>query len=247
MNGDIVAETTGPIWRALMIGNSRSHWAEFTGATLQKTWDTPHLPPLGHPQRSPVPLIMASVVPAQTSLWQDDPQVRILSLKDLPLQGLYSTLGIDRALAVLGVGTEFGWPVCVIDAGTALTFTGANVNKQLVGGAILPGLGLQLSSLTEKTATLPPVSLPEILPERWATTTATAIQSGVIYTVLAGVREFIEQWQSEFPQSKIALAGGDSKQLLSYLQARWPHLAETLIEAPQAIFWGIKAVWQNRK
>jgi hypothetical protein len=31
-------------WLALMIGNSRLHWAWFVGVTLKEAWDTDHLP-----------------------------------------------------------------------------------------------------------------------------------------------------------------------------------------------------------
>ncbi|AFZ07369.1 putative transcriptional acitvator, Baf family [Oscillatoria nigro-viridis PCC 7112] len=187
----------------------------------------------------PLPLILASVVTQQTAIWQSYPDVRIITLDQLPIGGLYPTLGIDRALAVLGAGNQLGWPVLLIDAGTALTFTGADVNRYLVGGAILPGLGLQLSSLGKKTAALPLVNLPQNLPHRWATDTAGAIQSGVVYATVAGVRDFIEDWRCLFPDSKIAVTGGDRTMLLKYLTASFPDTAAGLIDAPEAIFWGI--------
>jgi type III pantothenate kinase len=187
----------------------------------------------------PLPLVVASVVPEQTAIWESYPGVRVLTLDKLPLQGLYSSLGIDRALALLGAGTKLGWPILVIDAGTALTFTGADVNQSLVGGAILPGLGLQLSSLGTKTASLPLASLPEKLPQRWAADTASAIQSGVVRAAVAGVRDFIEDWQCLFPRSKIALTGGDRTLLLKYLTAAFPDTGSAVIEAPAAIFWGM--------
>jgi type III pantothenate kinase len=186
-----------------------------------------------------IPLVLASVVPEQTALWHSYPNLQIITLDQLPIGGLYSTLGIDRALALLGAGTELGWPVLVIDAGTALTFTGADVNKHLVGGAILPGLGLQLSSLKEKTAGLPLVSLPENLPLRWAADTTGAIESGIVRGVVAAVKDFIEDWRSLFPDSKIALTGGDRTLLLKYLASAFPETATSLIDAPEAIFWGI--------
>jgi type III pantothenate kinase len=187
----------------------------------------------------PLPLILASVVTQQTAIWQSYPDVRIITLDQLPIGGLYPTLGIDRALAVLGAGNQLGWPVLLIDAGTALTFTGADVNRYLVGGAILPGLGLQLSSLGKKTAALPLISLPQNLPHRWAKDTAGAIQSGVVYATAAGVRDFIEDWRCLFPDSKIAVTGGDRTMLLKYLTAAFPDTAAGLIDAPEAIFWGI--------
>ena len=39
---------------------------------------------------------------------------------------MYPTLGIDRALALYSAGSTFRFPVLVIDAGTALRFTGAD-------------------------------------------------------------------------------------------------------------------------
>ncbi len=187
----------------------------------------------------PLPLILASVVTQQTAIWQSYPDVRIITLNQLPIGGVYPTLGIDRALAVLGAGNQFGWPILLIDAGTALTFTGADVNRYLVGGAILPGLGLQLSSLSKKTAALPLISLPENLPHRWAKDTAGAIQSGVVYATVAGVRDFIEDWRCLFPDSKIAVTGGDRAMLLKYLTAAFPDTAAGVIDAPEAIFLGM--------
>lgn len=255
----------------LMIGNSRLHWACFVGDTLQEAWDTNHLPagsqdPLSAisqliPEASsplrqilqqsdtqtPLSLYLASVVPDQTKLWQTYPAAKIITLEHLPLLGLYPTLGIDRALAVLGAGETFGYPVLVIDSGTAMTFTGADANKQLIGGAILPGLGLQLQSLAQKTAALPATKLPQNLPQRWAKDTPTAIESGVVYTVLAGIRDFILDWRCQFPDSKIALTGGDSEVLISYIQVQFPEIASQIISDRHLIFWGIRSVTNQRK
>lgn len=252
-----------------MIGNSRLHWAWFIGNTLQEAWDTKHLPASAIQQLiqygvsgilpdailppqvvsgqlsdtiNVLPLYLASVVPSQTTLWQTYPSVNVITLAQVPLLGLYLTLGIDRALALLGAGETLGYPVLVIDAGTALTLTGADADCQLIGGAILPGLGLQLKSLTRDTAALPATQLPTQLPPRWAMQTASAIESGVIYTVLAGIREFIEDWQSRFPTSQIVLTGGDSPVLLSYLQSLYPEMARHVICNPHLIFGGIQSV-----
>ncbi|NEP07946.1 MAG: type III pantothenate kinase, partial [Okeania sp. SIO4D6] len=165
-------------WLGLMIGNTRLHWGYFVGAILQKTWDIDRIHKWEIEENINVeivvrkllkntletqniklnhqmPLLIASVVPQQTVLWETYPWSDMITLEKLPLQGLYPTLGIDRALAVLGAGTKLGWPVLVIDAGTAITFTGADVQKKIVGGSILPGLRLQLSSLIAGTAMLP--------------------------------------------------------------------------------------------
>ncbi len=232
-------------WLGLMIGNSRLHWAQFVGKTLEKAWDTDHLSTIPN-SLFPIPIsqsiYLASVVPEQTVLWQAYTDVRVITLDQLPLEGVYPTLGIDRALAVLGAGEVWGLPVLVIDAGTALTFTGADANRRLVGGAILPGLRLQLNSLAQKTAALPKIELPDKLAPRFARNTPQAIQSGVIYTVLAGIKDFIQAWWQDFPESKIILTGGDRAILLSYLQTQFPEIGNHVITDPNIIFLGMRSV-----
>ncbi|MDD1456091.1 pantothenate kinase [Dolichospermum sp. ST_sed7] len=250
---------------ALMIGNSRLHWALFIDKTLYSTGDTFHLsasmieqlaenPTLENWLRAiplasnlplipdyPIPLILASVVPSQTALWQIYPHLRLISLEDVPLQGMYPTLGIDRALAVWGAGITWGFPTLVIDAGTALTFTGADNNQCLVGGAILPGLGLQFASLGQKTGQLPllETGLMTSLPPRFAMNTSDAIQSGVIYTLLIGIKDFVEAWWQLFPNSQVVMTGGDSNSLKNYLYQQFPDIESRLIVDHNLIFQGM--------
>lgn len=57
----------------------------------------------------------------------------------------------------------------VVDCGSALTFTAGDSQGKLGGGAILPGVRLQLAVLGTRTAQLPAdVVLPEELPPRQA-------------------------------------------------------------------------------
>jgi type III pantothenate kinase len=227
------------IWLGLMIGNSRLHWAKFKQDLLLDVWDTDYLHPLPDHFDQNIPILLASVVPQQTMLWQPLKNVKLLTLADLPLNNLYPTLGIDRGLAVLGVGTQLGWPALVIDAGTALTFTGVDGNQNLVGGAILPGLKLQFSTLSQQTAALPTVNLPSQLPPRWGLETPAAIESGILYTLLAGIQDFIQAWLQDFPNSSIALTGGDSYLLFTYLEQHFSEIAMQIQVTPEAIFWGM--------
>lgn len=245
-----------------MIGNSRLHWGLFVGETLHCTWDTDYLPdlavqqlatcqslsdlfpkillPITHPPL-PIPLFVASVVPSQTEIWQTYPHSRVITLDQVLLKNTYPTLGIDRALAVWGAGQNFGFPILVIDAGTALTFTGADGNGALVGGAILPGLGLQLAAIGQKTAQLPLLDTRKFvnLPPRFARTTPEAITSGVIYILMAGICDFVTTWLQDFPQSRVVITGGDASLLLSCLQSQFPEVGSKLILEKDVIFWGM--------
>ncbi len=218
----------------LSIGNSRYHWAWFLDAKLQSSWDTEyltidrfsHLFPINlqliietHQQKlDAIPIHLASVVPNQTAIWHQLPQVKLITLADIPLLNLYPTLGIDRALTTFGAGEIYGYPVLVIDGGTALTITGVDQNHRLIGGAILPGLRLQLRSLVKGTAALPAVELPDKLPPRWSNNTLDSIASGVLHTVSSGINDFIQDWQGLYPQSQIIFTGGDGATLIDYLQ-----------------------------
>jgi type III pantothenate kinase len=258
-------QRTDNSWIGLIIGNSRLHWALFVDNTLYSAWDTDHLSesdikhlaqtntlplspsssrPIFLSPNLPITLVLASVVPTQTKLWQTYPNVRLITLNQIPIKGKYPTLGIDRALALYGAGKNWGFPILVIDAGTALTFTGADANQQLIGGAILPGLALQLTTLAEKTGQLPllKTSLINSLPPRFAMNTSEAIQSGIIYTLLAGIKDFIDSWLSLFPESKIAITGGDSDLLKTHLQNQIPDMAEPLIAEKHLIFLGMEKI-----
>lgn len=231
-------------WLALMIGNSRLHWAKFSGAKLVEAWDTERLGTgderLASGEWKKLPLYIASVVPAETMFWQNFPNVKVINRDQIPMKGIYSSLGIDRALAVLGAGATSGWPVLVIDGGTALTLTGANEEHQLIGGAIFPGLKLQIKSLADGTAALPQIQLSSQLPSRWALDTKSAIQSGIVYTVLAGIANYMQAWWREFPKGQVVLTGGDRTLLFSYLESLFPDLAKKTKVDPHLIFWGIR-------
>lgn len=235
-------------WLGLIIGNSRLHWALFEAEVLRHSWHTPHLNLVqaqrlraddllaaawqdGVPQSvagqplAALPLWAASVVPAQLSPWRSHPALQVLEAAQVPLDNQYPGLGIDRALALVGAGCRYGWPVLVVDSGTALTLT-AGADQRFWGGAILPGTALQLRALTQGTAALPAIELPvQGLPPRWADSTAGAIASGILYPQLAGLADYLSNWRQQFDQAPVVFTGGDGQRLLTALAQTAPALA----------------------
>ncbi|MBW4665772.1 MAG: pantothenate kinase [Chroococcus sp. CMT-3BRIN-NPC107] len=254
------------IWLGLAIGNSRLHWAWFKGEKLYLSWDTAYLaanhiqqfaksqtwedlpPEMLLPEQIlttdfayPIPLYVVSVVPSQTELWQNYPNLQVITLDSIPLKNKYSTLGSDRALALWGAKETWGIPVLVIDSGTAMTFTGVDIDFALVGGAIVPGLSLQFLALDRETANLSTVELPQQLPPRFAKNTTEAIQSGIIYALIAGIESFIKAWWEMYPDSQVILTGGDRTNLFNYLNFQYPQIAEKVKCDHNLIFWGMQA------
>ncbi len=238
---------------ALVIGNSRLHWGWFKDASLDRLWHTQHLLKPISPVRLPdflppdltrllgegVEVMIASVVAPQGELWREYPTVRKLTLRDISIGGLYSTLGIDRALALLGAASVYGYPSLVIDAGTALTLTGITAERNLAGGAILPGIKTQFESLYKKTAALPNISLPSQLPSLWAIDTAGAIEAGIIYCVVGGVSYYLRDWWGKYPGSAVIITGGDGEYLAEYLGKFDRTLASKLVLDDKLLFWGV--------
>ena len=100
---------------------------------------------------------------------------------------------------------------------------------------------MQLATLSQRTGQLPTVELPQQLPQRYALNTQQAMQSGVIYTLVAGIKDFIEAWWRDFPQGNVVMTGGDRTLLVNYLQSQFPEIAARLMVEQNLIFWGMRS------
>ncbi|MCS6781806.1 MAG: type III pantothenate kinase [Gloeomargarita sp. SKYBB_i_bin120] len=223
----------------LVAGNSRYHWGWWRNGRLKRTWHTPWDSPTTTwvATHCRWPLYVVSPVPSQVTRWQCHPHARVLTLSDIPLLGVYPTLGVDRALAAWGAARLYGPPVLVIDAGTAITLNAVDAQGVFIGGAILPGLALQCRSLHQGTGALPLVEWPTQLPPLWTRDTVQAIQSGVGYSVLAGLRFYLNQWPE-----RVVLTGGDGAWLWRQLRQERP----TLVWAPDLLLQALGQWWQSR-
>ncbi|MGF1567467.1 MAG: pantothenate kinase [Nodosilinea sp.] len=266
-----MASDPNKIWLGLVIGNSRLHWGLFSHDRWLGGWHTPHLDD-GQTQilkaerfsaiawqhlgfSIPLPqfedsgltpeLWVASVVRPELDKLIDYPALYAIETSRVPLRGMYPTLGVDRALALLGAGLTYGWPVLVIDGGTALSFT-AGAEHGFIGGAILPGLGLQFKALHRHTDQLPDLQPNGLaLPYRWATNTAEAMASGIIYSQLAGIRDFIADWWQRFPLGQVIFTGGDGETLAATLAQVAARVDDQIKVDPNLMFWGLRACRQR--
>lgn len=231
---------------ALIIGNSRLHWGYFYQRQLLKIWHTPHLEEpvteLPIPISHTVWVYIVSVVPEQTQLWEAYSRKTMITRDTIPLRHTYNTLGSDRALCAYGAGETYGYPALVIDGGTALTYTAVGKDRDFLGGAILPGLRLQVQALAQQTAALPEIRLPDRLPSLWATSTPSAIASGILHTFISGIKDYITAWWEKYPEGVVVFTGGDATILSSYLAEKYPALSRKIIIDETLMFQGMIAV-----
>lgn len=175
------------------IGNTRIKAAIWRGGALQSlascATEQTNFPEQWHLAGEPESIHIASVANSERSgalqAWADKhwgitPVIATVQQGTGGVHTAYlapSTLGIDRWLAALGAfHLANRQPVCVIDAGTALTVDIVDHNGCHLGGMIAPGLSLMIESLTHRTAqlALEKISVPDI----FAVTTESAISLG---------------------------------------------------------------------
>jgi type III pantothenate kinase len=121
-------------------------------------------------------------------------------------------LGVDRLLAMVAARSRVTAPVCVVDAGTAVTMDLVDAAGQHLGGFILPGLRMMRDSLLAGTA-IPADA--EIQPgTELGRDTATAVALGSRYAIAGLVERFTARAE---PQMRIVLGGGDASELIGFL------------------------------
>ena len=141
----------------------------------------------------------------------------------LPIQVAAPQLvGMDRlCAAVAGHALAEAKPCIVVDAGTAITVDAVSAAGEFWGGNIFLGLRGALDQLAQSTDALPRLESPSAPDDisAFGTTTAQAIQSGVVLAIVGGISEIVGRMQTVFDQSaKVILTGGTAPLLKSLLK-----------------------------
>jgi len=138
-----------------------------------------------------------------------------------------SSLGTDRWAALIAAWQLKKSPCVVINAGTAVTIDALSsdmISNQgvFVGGLILPGLDLMLSSLDTGTAQLPKFKQDNSSTkpiEIFANNTSDAMQAGVLNAVLGAIVRMKMSLQIESQQIPfILISGGNGPTIARHLQ-----------------------------
>ena len=134
--------------------------------------------------------IICSVVPAVSKIMEKDlekllgkqPYIIGKGIK-VPINNLYlkpKQVGQDRLVNAYAGIKLYGVPLIAVDFGTAVTFDVVSRNKEYLGGMILPGLGISLDALNQRTALLPKIKLEE--PKEFiGRDTKGSMLSGIVY------------------------------------------------------------------
>ena len=208
--------------RALLIGNSRWHWAQRTEQGVRIDHGDPDPGRFGTD-----PPIWAAVGPVPEQLrTHQDLRVRV---EDVPLLKAPPWLGVDRAL-----GAWMAWRcsqerqldcsrgLLLVDAGTVLSLTRLNADGCFAGGQLIPGYQLQLRAMAEGTVGLPSTQefADDVFPQDvFPHETVAAMQRGVLQALLASIA--VAQQHS---RGLVWICGGDA----NLLQTHWRGSSELL-------------------
>jgi type III pantothenate kinase len=125
-------------------------------------------------------------------------QIVLLASGDLPLVVSLprpDMVGIDRLLAALAVNRvrPTDRPAIIVGLGTAITVDLVSGQGAFLGGAILPGIAMAARSLHEFTDLLPPLDMSRLAepPPALGTGTVEAMQSGIYFGAVGGIRHLI--------------------------------------------------------
>ncbi|WP_428354323.1 type III pantothenate kinase [Methyloprofundus sp.] len=216
------------------IGNTRIKWAVQQAGQLEEMHAMVHigtnieiqLLAAWQPLNTPGPIYLAcvgaesvklQVIRVAEQLWPH------ISLQEISTQKyaqgvhnaypIYSKLGVDRWLAILGAFHEYTAPVCIVSSGSAITLDIVDAQGQHLGGMIMPGLNLLQQALAKGTANLKIAS--EQYPLGLANDTEAAIYNGN----LCAIKGFIQQGIAEFKKPiQLILTGGDANYLADSLK-----------------------------
>ncbi len=121
-------------------------------------------------------------------------------------------VGADRVVNNVAAVKKYGYPLIVIDFGTATTFNVIDKKGEFIGGVIAPGIKGSLDSLVNGTAKLPRVEI-----ERPASVigknTVTNMQSGIVYGFAGLVEYIVKKIKREMKEENVTVVatGGFSE------------------------------------
>ncbi len=125
-----------------------------------------------------------------------------------------SQIGVDRLVDAAAAKSLYGFPVIVIDFGTATTFCVVDKKGVYRGGAITSGLAISRDVLHERTAKLPLVDLSR--PERAiGEDTESAMRSGLFFGYVELVEGMVRRFRKEMGGRPLVIATGGLAKLIA--------------------------------
>ena len=133
------------------------------------------------------------------------------------LPGTERGLGADRIVDILECKRKYPEKeLIIIDFGTATTFDVIKDSTYL-GGCIIPGINLSINSLFKNTAKLPKIKF-EKPSTALGLNTVSQINAGIYFSNVGAIRELINEYKKELPNSYVIATGGQGYEISNVLE-----------------------------
>ncbi len=160
-------------------------------------------------------------------------------LMDQPKQ-----VGSDLIVDAVAATHDYGAPVIIVDIGTATTISTVDENGDYIGGAILPGAGVSMNSLSSRTAQLPRISF-EAPKSPVGKNTVDCMKSGLIYGHAGSIDGIIDRinetcgfGRNGKPAARLVATGGLSKVII-------PFCRNEIVTDPALLIRGLKYIYDK--
>lgn len=117
-------------------------------------------------------------------------------------------VGADRIVNAVAAIDLYGGPLIIVDFGTATTYCFINEEKQYMGGAIAPGIGISTEALYTRASKLPRIEI--VKPKNIiGKNTVSAMQAGILYGYVGQVEGIVARMKDQaIGNPKVIATGG---------------------------------------
>jgi type III pantothenate kinase len=149
-------------------------------------------------------------------------------------------VGPDRIANAVAAKERHGAPCIVVDFGTSTNFDVVSPEGEYVGGVLAPGIEISMEALFQRAARLVKVDFAEP-PAAIGRTTATALQSGLVYGFAGQVDGIVAAIRKELGVEARVVATGGLAELIA------PHSATIGTIDPLLTLEGLRLVWERNR